>query len=279
MSEDNSFLRKLTEEFDYSHKTSGNAGKFWYQRYSKDQVLYRKFAFAKYQRLLSYLKGGETMLDIGTGFGDSLFLFRDKFQQLVGIDPSNEMVEIAKQNMQEHQVEHAAVKHGLAEKVDFPDSYFDTILMLDIYEHLHPENLDLVLSEQHRLLKPEGELILITPSRRQIRFWSFIDNLMQRIFARKKIPLFALPVKKHTEIFYSKREVLSRAGSAGLKLKRFETVSFYPAPERKGFFHQIWIRARKYKVSKFIITGLFDICSRMPFLRQKMLFVFSPTKS
>lgn len=53
-------------------------------------------------------------------------------------------------------------KRGNAESLPYPDNDFDTVILPDVIMHVHDK--EKVLSEIHRVLKPEGNFILSVPN-------------------------------------------------------------------------------------------------------------------
>ena len=49
-----------------------------------------------------------------------------------------------------------------AKELPFLDASFDVVRLVDVYEHLHPFELDFTLSEARRLLRPGGRLLVHT---------------------------------------------------------------------------------------------------------------------
>jgi 2-polyprenyl-6-hydroxyphenyl methylase/3-demethylubiquinone-9 3-methyltransferase len=105
---------------------------------------------------------GTTALDIGCGGG----LLAEEFARLglnvTGIDPSEPALEIARA--------HAAgsglkieYRHGRGEKIPFPDGSFDIAYCCDVLEHV--DNVDRVIGETARVLKPGGIYLYDTLNR------------------------------------------------------------------------------------------------------------------
>jgi SAM-dependent methyltransferase len=54
---------------------------------------------------------------------------------------------------------------GYATELPFPDQSFEAVLILDVLEHLHREDLDRAVREARRVLRPRGRLLMATPNR------------------------------------------------------------------------------------------------------------------
>ena len=254
-------------------KTHGNYGKLWCERYGADRELYKRFSMDKYIQISNYLGKSGVLLDVGCGFGDALYHFQDKFDDLIGIDPSSEMIDICAYNIKHRNIR-ARVAQGMCESLNFSNHTFNTVMLLDVFEHFHADSLSKALSEINRVLRTKGELIIVTPSRSMIKFWSYFDNTLVKLLVNRKRSIFSLPKKKHTEIFYSKKEVIDFVRYQGFTLKKFKRISFYPAPERLGVLNRIWRRVYRFKFVRSFVKGLFVLAESIPFLRQKMFFVF-----
>jgi len=102
---------------------------------------------------------GGRVLEVGVGTGISLPYYSDR-TRVVGIDLSEEMLARARRrvaDLQLRNVENLAVMD--AERLDFPDSSFDVVVAVCVVNTVpHPE---LVLDEFARVLKPNGEIVLL----------------------------------------------------------------------------------------------------------------------
>jgi ubiquinone/menaquinone biosynthesis C-methylase UbiE len=109
---------------------------------------------------------GNLVLDIGCGRGELLTMLAKLRCSCVGIDYSKKAVNIANDVISTllDEKERVFVKaiEGNAKKLNFDDSVFDKVVMLDIVEHLHENELDLVYSEVYRVLKPGGMALIHT---------------------------------------------------------------------------------------------------------------------
>jgi ubiquinone/menaquinone biosynthesis C-methylase UbiE len=107
------------------------------------------------RRVIPYIEKSFNVLDIGCG-RSATFLrsIAPQISQGVGIDYKvNENIEIANIKVQ---------KQILDKNLPFADNSFDVVTMLAVLEHI--ENEQEILSEVHRVLVPNGKLILTVPS-------------------------------------------------------------------------------------------------------------------
>jgi ubiquinone/menaquinone biosynthesis C-methylase UbiE len=269
---------------EYEAKIAVSQGKWWFERYDDWQELYARLAWDRNERVQQLITDGQRYLDIGCGFGDMLFLLRNRFDTLQGIDPVPVMLKQAIANFAEYNVSaDIEIQIGCAEKLPFNDDIFDTVTMLDVYEHIDLECRGQALTEVMRVLKPGGELILVTPSRHVLRFWNVFDNVISlpiRLIRGRPIRLWAFVTKSFTEQFCTKSELLREVRTANLKATHFSRVGFYPAPETTGSVG-IWLRfCWPYRLLRRCTTTLFNFLNMATILRQKMLIhCVKPTKS
>jgi ubiquinone/menaquinone biosynthesis C-methylase UbiE len=94
------------------------------------------------------------ILDIGCGAGKNIETFASLGESW-GIDVSAEAIKFCKKRRLVN------VKLGSAYKLPFPDNSFDVITLLDVLEHVDE---DKALSEIHRVLRPEGILVINVPA-------------------------------------------------------------------------------------------------------------------
>lgn len=115
-------------------------------------------------------KPGECLVDIGTGRGDLPAVAAERgASRAVGIDYSADAVELARKTLKVHGVEdRAEILLGDSRELDIEDDTADLVTMLDVVEHLTPQELDRTLSEALRILKPRGRLLVHTMPNRNI---------------------------------------------------------------------------------------------------------------
>jgi len=109
-------------------------------------------------RLIPETARGGAILDLGCGSWP-LFLSQTRFGRRVGVD--RDAARLA-----ERFADLELVSHDLHDPTPLPfdDATFDVVTMLAVFEHLAQPRLAPLLDEAHRLLKPDGRLILTTPA-------------------------------------------------------------------------------------------------------------------
>ena len=102
------------------------------------------------------LKPGDRLLDIGCGTGSLLQAVRLAFPQteLFGVDPSTAMLAVRERKLPSC----IDLRQGVAENLPFPDQSFTTVVSTSVF-HYFRQPLE-ALHEFHRVLKPNGQIIL-----------------------------------------------------------------------------------------------------------------------
>jgi SAM-dependent methyltransferase len=100
-------------------------------------------------------QAGARLLDLGCGNGQALAVMRELGWQVEGIDTDPDAVDIARRRG-------LTVHFGTLADQRYPEDHFDAIYMNHVIEHVH-QPIDL-LRECHRILKPGGVLVVLTPN-------------------------------------------------------------------------------------------------------------------
>jgi SAM-dependent methyltransferase len=95
------------------------------------------------------------LLEIGCGSGETLKLMQDFGWLVEGVDFDPAAIEVAKKTG-------LNVRYGTLLEQEYPASSLDAVVMSHVIEHV-PDPVGL-LRECHRLLKPGGKLVVITPN-------------------------------------------------------------------------------------------------------------------
>jgi ubiquinone/menaquinone biosynthesis C-methylase UbiE len=116
------------------------------------------------------LKPGEVVVDIGTGRGEMLAVAVERgAARAIGVEYSAAAAEMARKTLAVHQTgDRAEVLLADARSIPLPDGTADLVTMVDVVEHLSPEELHRTLTEAHRLLRPGGRIFIHTMPNRTI---------------------------------------------------------------------------------------------------------------
>lgn len=112
-------------------------------------------------------KPGGRLLEIGCGNGTKLNQIQKLGWIAEGIDFDPEAVTAAKKNG-------IPVRLGTVKDQAYPDASFDAVVMSHVIEHL-PDPLT-TLAECRRILKPDGNLVSVTPNAGSLGHWLFGVN-------------------------------------------------------------------------------------------------------
>jgi len=110
---------------------------------------------------MAELREGEVVLDLGSGGGIDVFLSARRVGptgKAYGLDMTDEMLELARENQRKAGVTNAEFLKGEMEDVPLPDGSVDVIIS-NCVVNLSPDK-DKVLAEAHRVLKPGGRVAI-----------------------------------------------------------------------------------------------------------------------
>ncbi|OEC88354.1 MULTISPECIES: class I SAM-dependent methyltransferase [Methanobacterium] len=148
-------LKNKADNYKEKSKKSFNQ-----QAENYDAGYYGKHANALYNTVLQKLNqfSFNKLLDVGCGTGNLLSLISSKYEvQIVGIDLSPEMLNIARNKLDET----ADLRLCDSESLPFNDNSFDMVICTDSFHHYpNPAN---VLAEVKRVLKAGGNFIIADP--------------------------------------------------------------------------------------------------------------------
>lgn len=130
---------------------------------------------ANAHRLLGLIPAGGRLLDVGCAVGFLLVAARERGFAVQGVEMSAWASEYARA------VHGLDVKTGCLEAASFPAASFDAVVMADVIEHLTDPRA--TLQAIHRVLRPDGRLLLLTPDVGSVaarlagpRWWGLLDD-------------------------------------------------------------------------------------------------------
>ncbi len=110
---------------------------------------------------LADLREGDVVLDLGSGGGIDAFLAAKKVGpkgKVIGVDMTEEMVQLAKENAERMKVENVEFRLGEIENLPVEDGAVDVIISNCVI-NLSPDK-DKVFSEAFRVLRPGGRMLI-----------------------------------------------------------------------------------------------------------------------
>jgi ubiquinone/menaquinone biosynthesis C-methylase UbiE len=128
--------------------------------------------------ILRHLNGNSLrILDIGGGTGVYSFWLSSLGHQVHLIDALPKHVKQARDEAAQNKLNLQSIKVGDARDLEFPDNYFDAILMFGPLYHLTKKQSRLrALNEAQRVLKPEGIIFAAIISRYSSMFEGFLKD-------------------------------------------------------------------------------------------------------
>lgn len=138
------------------------------------------------QRLITAIQGHpKRILDLGCGTGTTTLMLKEAFEQatLIGLDLSPYMLVMADYKARQEGLD-IDWKQGLAEKTGFEDSSFDLVTVSMLLHETPPHISQLILRECFRLLKPEGQLIILDGNQQRLRHADWLIKMFQEPYSK-----------------------------------------------------------------------------------------------
>ena len=115
------------------------------------------------------------VLDVGCGSGVFASRMAELGAQVTAADSNSAAVDYGTRTFARPGLE---FRLGLVDELEFPDSAFDAAVCLEVVEHIYPAQVEKLLSDLSRILRPGGQLLLTTPNYRGL--WPLIEWLTDR---------------------------------------------------------------------------------------------------
>ena len=122
--------------------------------FSAGQAVLNKVNRDIMRRIIGEDLKNKVILDIGCGEGTDLKYYAGQGASCYGIDPSRELVQLARQRLPS-----AEITIGLAEQMVYSDNFFDFVFSK--YAIMTSYDLEPIFNQAHRILKPRGMFIYL----------------------------------------------------------------------------------------------------------------------
>jgi ubiquinone/menaquinone biosynthesis C-methylase UbiE len=150
------------------------------------------------ENIIELAQMGRRVLECGCGGGYFFKRLKEKKQTIsyYGIDISEEQIECAKKNNPKHKDRFQVASW---DNIPFEDEYFDCIIFLETIGYA--ENVDRMISECYRVLKPGGRLFSKHPGSTLPGVMSELDSKVnyEKIFELSRESLMKADVEKYTQ--------------------------------------------------------------------------------
>ena len=125
------------------------------------------------------------VLDLGCGTGSSTLMLKQAFPEaeVIGLDLSPYMLTMAEYKGQQANLT-IQWQQGLAEATDFADEQFDLISIAFLFHETPVEVSQAILNECQRLLKPEGQVIILDGNQQRLRHTNWLIKLFREPYSQ-----------------------------------------------------------------------------------------------
>jgi len=196
-------------------------GERWYTAKDDPIALLRAESKIHIPWIHSHIDPKSKILDVGCGGGFLSNPLSELGHDVIGLDISNESLDIAKKFDKSKRVKYITAD---ARKIPLPDNSFDVIISMDFLEHV--KEVQAVVDEISRLLKPGGLFF----------FHTFNRNPISHLVAIKFVEWFVKNTEKNLHVidmFIKPKEL--RMYMALANLKQLELKGLAPKVFSKAF--------------------------------------------
>jgi 2-polyprenyl-6-hydroxyphenyl methylase/3-demethylubiquinone-9 3-methyltransferase len=127
----------------------------------------RLFHRLRIERIKSFFKKyrvkNAKILDVGCSAGAHSIDIASENEAVVGFDPEVSALKKFGAWVKERKLKNLTIDEGVAEKMPYPNNYFDLVVCSEVLEHV--QNIKKSVSEMFRVLKPGGLLFLSMPNK------------------------------------------------------------------------------------------------------------------
>jgi len=177
------------------------------KRFGTDKIINKNIVNKYFTDVIrDYIDKDDDVLDYGCGPGAFLFLTSQYSKSIIGIDITKGFVEECKDTISKYKIDNAQAIQIEPSNTGFENNQFDKIIMVDVIHHI--EDIEKELFEIHRILKPNGKLIVFEPNKLNplMFFWHLFDKNergLLRVGSPKKYKRILNPLFKGISIRFS----------------------------------------------------------------------------
>jgi alkylated DNA repair protein alkB homolog 8 len=200
-----------------------------YDKISEDWNRTRQNLWSGFSEFLPYIKEGDKILDVGCGNGRLVKLFSDVNVDYLGVDNSEELLNIAQKNFPGH-------KFLVGDALNLPseNNVFDKVFFIAVLHHIPNSSLRKKALEQiHQVLKPGGLVFIMNWHYSSPKFLSRLTKFtLTKIIGKSELDFGDIYVswgndniERYVHIF-NKPEINKLLKSAGFKVVKNYTSEY-----------------------------------------------------
>lgn len=132
---------------------------------------------------LAEVRAGEKALDLCCGTGDLAFALADRGAEVVGLDFTQAMLDVAetrRRNLNSEKQQRVRFIRGDAQQIEFPDNAFDAVTVG--YGLRNLSSWEAGLREMNRVAKPRGRVLVLEFGKPDNRIWRAIYFSYLKLF-------------------------------------------------------------------------------------------------
>jgi ubiquinone/menaquinone biosynthesis C-methylase UbiE len=104
---------------------------------------------------------GKTVVDVACGTGKSTFAFARYAARVIGIEPEEAMIEIARENLKKEGFSNVVFQKGTTDQMPLPDHSVDVVAAVTSASFYNAENIERFVKESERILVKGGAIFSI----------------------------------------------------------------------------------------------------------------------
>lgn len=181
---------------------------------------------------------GEKILDVGCGSGVFASRMTELGAETTAIDSNADAINYGGEVFARPGLE---FRLGLLDEMDFAESSYDAAVCLEVAEHIYEGQVDKMLSDLRRILRPGGRLLMTTPNYRGL--WPLVEWASDRAGKTGKMHM-----EQHINFYHRARlrRALRDAGFEVERLRTFSTFAPFAAAISTGLSRQLEKMERKW---------------------------------